>query len=402
MQFIDEATIRVEAGNGGKGCLSFRREKFVPKGGPDGGDGGDGGDVVLVADPGLNTLVDFRFQPLYRARHGESGSGRNKTGAHGAHCRVRVPVGTSVIDDETREVLGDLVEPGAELIVARGGRRGLGNARFKSSTNRAPRRTTPGYPGETRILRLQLKLLADVGLLGLPNAGKSMLVSKVSAAKPRVADYPFTTLVPSLGVVRVGDEASFVIADIPGLIAGAAEGAGLGVQFLRHLSRTRILLHVVEPRPLDDSDPLENARLIEQELHAYSEALAQRPIWTVISKCDLLDAGEREALLARFAAAWPGRPLLAISALTGEGLAELTGRLMDEIREIQRALVEDPAFAEAQAALESAITADVLASSLARRRRGDAAADAEDQGETALPDEDEDGGDDVEVFYVRD
>jgi GTPase len=408
MQFIDEATIRVEAGNGGKGCLSFRREKFVPKGGPDGGDGGDGGDVVLVADPGLNTLVDFRFQPLYRAQHGESGSGRNKTGAHGEHCRVRVPVGTSVIDDETQEVLGDLVEAGAELVVARGGRRGQGNTRFKSSTNRAPRRTTPGYPGEARVLRLQLKLLADVGLLGLPNAGKSMLVSKVSAARPKVADYPFTTLVPSLGVVRVGEEASFVIADIPGLIGGAATGAGLGVQFLRHLARTRILLHLVEPKPLDDSDPLDNARLIEHELHAYSEALARRPIWMVISKCDLLDDAEREALLARFAQEWPGRPLLAISALTGAGLDELTNRMMDDIRETRRALAEDPDFAEAQAALEAQIGADVLASSMARslaRRRARAAkageADDEEYDEEA-PSPDDEGDDGVEVVYVRD
>jgi len=403
MQFIDEATIRVEAGKGGNGCLSFRREKFVPKGGPDGGDGGDGGDVVLVADPGLNTLVDFRFQPLYRAQPGESGSGRNKTGAHGGHCRVRVPVGTSVIDDATHELLGDLVEAGAELVVAHGGRRGLGNTRFKSSTNRAPRRTTPGQPGETRILRLQLKLLADVGLLGLPNAGKSMLVSKVSAARPKVADYPFTTLVPSLGVVRVGDEASFVIADIPGLIGGAASGAGLGVQFLRHLARTRILVHLVEPKPLDDSDPLENARLIEQELHDYSAALAQRPIWTVISKCDLLDDAERERLLERFATAWPGRPLFAISALTGTGLGELTGRLMDAIREIDRALAEDPEFAEAQAALEAEIGADVLASSLARRQRARAADDAEEDLQDPEDDDESSEDDDgVEVVYVRD
>jgi GTP-binding protein len=405
MQFIDEASIRVEAGNGGRGCLSFRREKYVPRGGPDGGDGGDGGDVVLVADPGLNTLVDFRFQPLYRAQHGESGSGRNKTGAHGESCRVRVPVGTSVIDEATHEVLGDLVEPGAELIVARGGRRGLGNTRFKTSTNRAPRKTTPGYPGEQRLLRLQLKLLADVGLLGLPNAGKSMLIGKVSAARPKVADYPFTTLVPSLGVVRVGDEASFVMADIPGLIGGAAEGAGLGVQFLRHLARTRILLHLVEPKPLDGADPLDNARLIEHELSSYSAALARRPIWTVISKCDLLDASELDALRARFAAAYPGRPLFAVSALTGSGLAELTASLMDVITEIRRALLEDPEFVKAQGELEEAIGADVLASSLARRRsRGDAQEELAEYADEDAPfgvEDDEDDGD-VEVFYVRD
>jgi len=398
MQFIDEATIRVEAGNGGKGCLSFRREKFVAKGGPDGGDGGDGGDVILVADTALNTLIDFRFQPLYRATHGESGGGRNRTGAQGEPRRVKVPVGTSVIDNETLEVLGDLVEPGAELIVARGGRRGLGNTRFKTSTNRAPRKTTPGYPGDMRQLRLQLKLLADVGLLGLPNAGKSMLISTVSAARPKVADYPFTTLVPSLGVVRVDEEASFVMADIPGLISGAAQGAGLGVQFLRHLARTRILLHLTEPKPLDGADPLDNAQLIEDELAAYSSALARRPIWSVISKIDLLEPDEREALVARFRAAFPERPVLAVSAVTGEGLDELKARLMDAIRESQRARAEDADYAQAQAALEAEIGADVLKSSLARRRAGSDVND-EIEEEASSPDDDED--DDLEVVYVR-
>lgn len=399
MQFIDEASIRVEAGKGGKGCLSFRREKFVPRGGPDGGDGGDGGDVILVADAGLNTLVDFRFQPLYRAGHGEAGGGRNRTGGHGAPCRIRVPVGTSVIDDETGELIGDLVEPDAELLVARGGRRGLGNTRFKSSTNRAPRRTTPGYPGETRLLRLQLKLLADVGLLGLPNAGKSMLISRVSAARPKVADYPFTTLVPSLGVVRVGEEASFVMADIPGLISGAAEGAGLGVQFLRHLARTRVLLHLVEPRPLDGSDPVANARLIERELVAYSPALARRPIWTVISKIDLLEEDELDALRSRFGEAFPDRPVRAVSALTGAGLDELVGDLMSAIAEFRRAMREDPGFAEAQAALEAEISGDVLAGSPARRRVLQAQA-AESTEPTDADDPSEDDG--VEVVYVRD
>ncbi|HAR30841.1 MAG TPA: GTPase ObgE [Gammaproteobacteria bacterium] len=395
MQFIDEATIRVEAGNGGRGCLSFRREKFVPKGGPDGGDGGDGGDVVLVADPALNTLIDFRFQPLYRAGHGQSGSGKNKTGAHGAVSRVRVPVGTSIIDDESREVVGDLVEAGAELVVARGGFHGLGNARFKSSTNRAPRRTTPGYPGEHRILRLQLKLLADVGLLGLPNAGKSMLVSSVSAARPKVADYPFTTLVPSLGVVRVGEDASFVIADIPGLIEGAASGAGLGVQFLRHLARTRILVHLVEPVPLDGSDPLDNARAIERELEAYSRALAERPIWMVLSKSDLVTDDECQQLLDRFAAAWPDRPLFSVSGLSGAGLPELAASLMTALREADTRRREDADFAAAEAAREAAIGADVLASSLARRGAADND-DLLDDAPDDAPDED-----DVEIIHVR-
>jgi GTP-binding protein len=399
MQFIDEAIIRVEAGKGGNGCLSFRREKYIAKGGPDGGDGGDGGDVWLVADDALNTLVDFRYQPLYRAASGEQGSGRNKTGAAGDSRRVKVPVGTSVIDEDTLESLGDLTEPGQELLVARGGRRGLGNTRFKSSVNRAPRRTTPGEPGEVRQLRLQLKLLADVGLLGLPNAGKSTLISKVSAARPKVADYPFTTLVPSLGVVRIDSDASFVMADIPGLIAGAAEGAGLGVQFLRHLARTRVLLHLVELAPLDGSDPLSNAHLIEDELAAYSAALAERPIWTALTKADVADAALTEATLAAFSEAFPERPIFVISAVTGAGLDVLVQALMAKILEIRTALAEDPAFGESQAALEARISADVLESALIRRpRRGRSTATGSDAAASSTEGDDED---DVDVIYVR-
>ncbi len=391
MQFIDEASIRVEAGKGGNGCLSFRREKYVAKGGPDGGDGGDGGDVVLVADEALNTLVDFRYQPLYRAEHGQPGSGRNKTGARGASCRVRVPVGTSVIDEETLETLGDLTEPGQELAVARGGRRGLGNTRFKSSTNRAPRRTTPGEPGEVRQLRLQLKLLADVGLLGMPNAGKSTFISRVSAARPKIADYPFTTLVPSLGVVKGDGDASLVMADIPGLIQGAAEGAGLGVQFLRHLARTRILLHLVEALPADASDPVANARLIEEELQRYSPALASRPIWHVLTKIDLLTDDERRERLAALAEAFPGRPLHAVSAVNGEGLDALVRALLDAVEQHRRRLRDDEAFAGAEAELEARIGEDVLKSALARRPP-----------RTAATDDDDDDDGDVEVVYVRD
>ena len=407
MQFIDEAIIRVEAGKGGNGCLSFRREKYIAKGGPDGGDGGDGGDVLLVADDALNTLVDFRYQPLYRAASGEQGSGRNKTGAGGDSRRVKVPVGTSVIDEDTLESLGDLTEPGQELLVARGGRRGLGNTRFKSSVNRAPRRTTPGEPGEVRQLRLQLKLLADVGLLGLPNAGKSTLISKVSAARPKVADYPFTTLVPSLGVVRIDSDASFVMADIPGLIAGAAEGAGLGVQFLRHLARTRVLLHLVELAPLDGSDPLSNAHLIEDELAAYSAALTERPIWTVLTKADVADAALTEATRAAFAETFPERPIFVISAVTGAGLDVLVQAVMAKILEIRTALAEDPAFVESQAALEARISADVLESALIRRPRrsrgtgemdAPSEATAADQATPAVEGDDED---DVDVIYVR-
>ena len=315
MKFLDEATIRVEAGKGGGGCLSFRREKYIARGGPDGGNGGHGGDILLISDPALNTLIDFRFRPLYRARNGQPGSSRNKTGAQGELMRVRVPIGTSVIDEETLETLGDLAKPGQTLLVAKGGGRGLGNAHFKSSTNRAPRRTTPGEPGEVRRLRLQLKLLADVGLLGLPNAGKSTLIGQVSAANPKVADYPFTTLVPSLGVVRIDSDASFVMADIPGLITGAAEGTGLGVQFLRHLTRTRVMLHLVEVAPVDGSDPIENAALIEKELVTYSPSLAKRPVWMVLSKVDMIDSAQLESLRERMQSAYPDRPLHAVSVV---------------------------------------------------------------------------------------
>lgn len=365
MQFIDEATVRVEAGKGGGGCLSFRREKYVARGGPDGGDGGDGGDVILVGDAALNTLVDFRYQPLYRAGNGQPGSGRNRTGAGGENRVIRIPVGTSVIDDDTLEALGDITEPGQQLPVARGGRRGLGNAHFKSSVNRAPRRTTAGEPGDVRRLRLQLKLLADVGVLGLPNAGKSTLIGAVSAARPKVADYPFTTLVPSLGVVGVGSDTSFVMADIPGLIAGAAQGAGLGVQFLRHLSRTRLLLHLVDVRPVDGSDPVANLRLIESEVAAYSPALMERPMWIALSKADLIPPAELELLRSSVANAFPGRRVLAVSSVTSRGLSELVDALMREISATRERLADDPQFAAAQALLESRIGEDVLRSAVA-------------------------------------
>lgn len=295
MKFVDEATIRVQAGDGGNGCVSFRREKFIPYGGPDGGDGGDGGSVYLVADENVNTLVDFRHERDYRAERGQNGMGRNCTGKSGEDLLVRVPVGTQVVDDETGEPMGDLVAHGQQLLVAQGGFHGLGNTRFKSSTNRAPRQSKPGTPGEVRRLRLELKLLADVGLLGLPNAGKSTFIRAVSSATPKVADYPFTTLYPNLGVVKVDYERSFVIADVPGLIEGAAEGAGLGIQFLKHLSRTRLLLHLVDVAPYDQTDPVDNVRKIERELEQYSDALAGQPRWLVLNKIDLLPEEEREA-----------------------------------------------------------------------------------------------------------
>ena len=396
MQFIDEATIRVEAGKGGGGCLSFRREKYIARGGPDGGDGGIGGSVVLIADAALNTLIDFRYQPLYRAANGQPGSGRNKTGAGGADKRVRVPVGTAVIDDETLETVGDITAAGQELLVAIGGDHGFGNTHFKSSTNRAPRRTTLGEPGEHRVLRLQLKLLADVGLLGLPNAGKSTLISTVSAARPKIADYPFTTLVPSLGVVRAGTDSSFVMADIPGLIEGAAEGAGLGVQFLRHLARTRILVHLIEVAPVERTDPLENARLIDDELSRYSQALAERPVWMVVSKIDLAETEVVDALLVELERRYPQRPCFAISAATGAGLQELTAALMQAIAGIAVELAENAEFAKAQEALEVRIADDVLQSSLrrhAQRNERGRSGSVEDAGDA--------GGDDgPDVVYV--
>ena len=330
MKFVDEATIEVAAGRGGDGCLSFRREKFVPRGGPDGGDGGNGGDVVLVADPSLNTLVDLRYRRLFRAEAGRPGEGGERTGRGGEDCRVRVPRGTLVYDADTEELIGDLVLSGGELVVALGGRRGLGNARFKSSTNRAPRQTTPGEPGEERRLRLELQVLADVGLLGFPNAGKSTFIRAVSAARPKVADYPFTTLYPHLGVVRVGPERSFVIADIPGLVEGASEGAGLGARFLRHLARTRLLLHLVDIAPLaPDADPVRDVRAIEAELGRFSEDLARRPRWLVLNKVDLLPEELRAPRCAELVArlGWEG-PFFCTSGLTGEGCRELVQRVM--------------------------------------------------------------------------
>jgi GTP-binding protein len=337
MKFVDEVSIRVEAGNGGSGCMSFRREKYVPRGGPDGGDGGDGGDIVLVANAALNTLVDFRYKRLYRAEHGHRGEGSNCTGRRGEDLRIQVPVGTVVTERDTDELMGELLEAGEELIVAKGGRRGLGNTRFKSSTNRAPRKTTPGTPGEQRDLGLELKLLADVGLVGLPNAGKSTFIRAVSAARPKVADYPFTTLYPNLGVVSVAPDRSFVVADVPGLIEGAAEGAGLGIRFLKHLSRTRLLLHLVDVAPLDDStDPVESVRAIAGELERFSPELAARDRWLVLNKIDLLAPDARqahcEALVERLG--YTG-PVYHVSASSGEGCKELCQAIMSYLEEQQ-------------------------------------------------------------------
>ncbi len=329
MKFVDEATIHIAAGDGGSGCVSFRREKFVPRGGPDGGDGGDGGSVFLVADESINTLVDFRYQRRFQAQRGENGRGRNCTGKKGDDLMVRVPVGTAIYDIDTEELIGDVVSPGQSVMVAQGGWHGIGNARFKSSTNRAPRQFTPGTAGEQRHVRLELKVLADVGLLGLPNAGKSTFIRSVSAARPKVADYPFTTLYPNLGVVRVAPHRAFVVADIPGLIEGAAEGAGLGIQFLKHLARTRLLLHILDVVPADGSDPVDAARTIVAELQKYSAELAARERWLVLNKIDLLPEDERDGhcreILAQLE--WEG-PAYQISALSGEGTGDLVNRVM--------------------------------------------------------------------------
>jgi len=333
MKFVDEARIRVEAGNGGKGCLSFRREKFIPFGGPDGGDGGDGGDVYLIADSNINTLIDFRYQRLHRAQHGKAGGGSQCRGKSGEPLYVRVPAGTVVFDADTDECLGDLVSDTQSLLVAKGGWHGLGNARYKSSTNRAPRQTSPGTPGEQRELRLELQVLADVGLLGLPNAGKSTLITAVSAARPKIADYPFTTLQPHLGVVRLGEANSFVMADIPGLIEGAALGAGLGIQFLKHLSRTRLLLHVVDVCPIDGVDPVHSIHMIEQELAAFSAELLAKPRWLVLNKIDVLPAEKQRSTCQQIVKQLKWKdPVFSISALAHEGTDLLVKKIGEFLR----------------------------------------------------------------------
>lgn len=325
MKFVDEARIEVHAGRGGNGCASFRREKFVPKGGPDGGDGGRGGDVWAVADHNINTLLEYRYQRRVSAGNGEHGRGADCYGASGQDVELRMPVGTVVTDESTGLVLADLATSGKRVLLAKGGAGGLGNLHFKSSTNRAPRQKTPGQPGEHRFLRLELKVLADVGLLGLPNAGKSTLIAAVSNARPRVADYPFTTVHPHLGVVQVDSQASFVIADLPGLIEGAAAGAGLGHRFLRHLGRTRLLLHVIDAASADFGvDPIRQARSLITELRKFDQALARKPRWAVFNKIDLVDASRREQLVTDYRRRLRSRaPIFCVSALTGEGCREL-------------------------------------------------------------------------------
>ncbi len=330
MKFVDEAKIKVKAGAGGNGCLSFRREKFAPFGGPNGGDGGNGGSIFFVTNPNLNTLVDFRFCKIFEAERGQDGMGTQCTGKNGEDLYIRVPVGTLVYDDDTDELIADLNKQEQKICIAKGGFHGFGNLYFKSSTNRAPRRTTKGYPGEERNLRLELKLLADVGLLGLPNAGKSTFIRSVSAARPKVADYPFTTLYPNLGVVRTDAEQSFVVADIPGLIEGAAEGAGLGIQFLKHLARTSILLHLVDIAPLDGSDPVAAAKTVIKEMKKFSKDLAKKERWLVLNKTDLLSEEELKTKIADIVKRlkWKGK-MFQISAVKKVGTKELCYKIMD-------------------------------------------------------------------------
>ena len=331
MKFVDEATIKVKAGDGGNGCVSFRREKYIEYGGPDGGDGGDGGSVYLLGDENQSTLADFRHIRLFEAQRGKNGASRNMTGASGEDTIIPVPVGTIVHDDETNEQIGDL-QQGQKLLVARGGFHGLGNLRYKSSTNRAPRESKPGTEGELRHLRLEMKVLADVGLLGLPNAGKSTLISAISAAKPKIANYPFTTLYPNLGVVYVGTHKSFVVADIPGLVEGAAAGAGLGVQFLKHLSRTQLLLHLVDIDPEDASSPAHAVKIIEKELKTYSKELDDRERWLVINKIDLIPNDMQLQFCNELTEEldWKGR-VFPISAVTGQGTQELSYQIMQHL-----------------------------------------------------------------------
>jgi GTP-binding protein len=368
MKFVDEAKIEVIAGDGGNGAVSFRREKYVPRGGPDGGDGGRGGSIYAVADRNINTLIDYRYARIHRAQRGENGRGADQYGRGADDIVLRVPVGTVVTDAETGDEIADLAHDGERALLARGGQGGLGNIHFKSSVNRAPRQSTPGEKGEHRYLRLELRVLADVGLLGLPNAGKSTLIRAISAARPKVADYPFTTLAPQLGVVRTDERRSFVVADIPGLIEGASEGAGLGHQFLRHLQRTRLLLHLVDLAPLDpDADPLRDARAIVRELKKYDPALHAKPRVLVLNKMDLVPPEEREARAKAFVRAlrWKG-PVFEIAAINGEGTRELVYAVQEWL---DRNPAEAPPAAEGEGATDAPLVVKPIPVTARRRRR---------------------------------
>ena len=397
MKFVDEAIIDVEAGKGGNGCVSFRREKYIPKGGPDGGDGGDGGSVFVRADENVNTLVDYRYIRRYRAETGEGGRGREMTGKKGEDLYLVLPIGTSVIDVDSGETLCDLTTHGEVVKIAQCGFHGLGNTRFKSSVNRAPRQSTNGSPGESRAIKLELKVLADVGLLGLPNAGKSTFIRAVSSAKPKVADYPFTTLVPNLGVVRVGHSRSFVVADIPGIIEGASEGAGLGIRFLKHLVRTRILLHIVDMAPYDESSPAESALAIANELAAFSPELQNRERWLLLNKIDMVPEGELEQRCQQVVDAlnWTG-PVYRMSAIQSQGTELITQNIMTFLEDRAVAFAADPSLKDAddlhRLTVETEARTRIEMLAVARKEKRLGIVDNDE-------DEDDDDDYDVEVEY---
>ena len=406
MRFVDEAVITVEAGDGGNGVASFRREKFVPFGGPDGGDGGRGGSIYIQADDDTSTLVDYRYTRKFRAERGKNGAGANCTGRGGEDVVLKVPVGTTIVDTDSGDIIGDVVEDGQRVMVASGGEGGLGNTHFKSSTNRAPRKCTTGTKGEFREIRLELKVLADVGLLGMPNAGKSTFIRAVSAAKPKVADYPFTTMVPNLGVVDADRHRSFVMADIPGLIEGAAEGAGLGIRFLKHLARTRILLHIIDVQPIDGSDPAHNAKAIMNELAKFSPTLAKLPIVLVLNKLDQIAEESREEWCQHILdeLQWTG-PVFKTSGLLEEGTKEVVYYLMDQIEQQREREVEDPEYAAEVRAFREQLEAETREQTIAAKEAYRAMRKAQ-RLESMMDDDDdfdddEDDGD-VESIYVRD
>jgi GTP-binding protein len=403
MKFVDEATIKVHAGKGGNGCLSFRREKYIPHGGPDGGDGGDGGSIFLLAKEGLNTLIDFRYTRNFKAQNGQQGTSAECTGKGGDDLVLDVPIGTTVIDMETGDVLGDLTEIDQKLKVAQGGFHGLGNTRYKSSTNRAPRQTSPGKEGDVRELKLELKVLADVGLLGLPNAGKSTFIRSVSAARPKVADYPFTTLIPNLGVVGMSGDKSFVVADIPGLIEGASEGAGLGIRFLKHLTRTRLLLHLVDMMPFDGSTPEHNARVIEKELKTFSSTLSDQDRWLVLNKVDLIPKDEVQDACQKVVTAlsWEG-PVFYISGLASLGTKSLCATIMDYIDDKRQQEEADPellVLADHQRQIIQAEARDRIEDLAIMRRQSRQKSKIDDDDDD--DDDDYEDDHDVEVVYVE-
>lgn len=399
MRFIDEANITVKAGDGGNGIVSFRREKYVPKGGPDGGDGGKGGNVYVIADDNTNTLVDYRYTRRFEAKRGQNGQGKNCSGKGADDIYLAVPVGTTIIDLETDQVMGDLTQRGQTLLIAQGGRGGLGNTHFKSSTNQAPRKATSGTEGELKQLKFELKVVADVGLIGLPNAGKSTFIRQVSAAKPKVANYPFTTLVPNLGVVDVGRGQSFVMADIPGLIAGASEGAGLGIRFLKHVARTRRLLHLVDIQPIDGSDPVVNANIIFNELTTFSPELAKLPQVLVLNKTDQIADEQLNTLCTHIVAelGWTGA-VFRTSTLTGEGLDQVCFHLMHDIEREKELEAENPDFANEQKQRFERLELEVRKNTEIQKAAYRAAKKAER--EQQHDDYDDDDDHDMEVIYA--